>query len=111
MAPNYVQPGKIVRVTAPSTRVSGDIVLVGAGLIGAALHSATTGDELEMQLDGVWTVPKDTTQAFAAGAPVYWNDSARAMNKSAAYTYAGVALDAPNTAATTMKVILNYPKR
>lgn len=73
MAKNFVQPGKVITVTAPANVESGDGVLVG-DIFGIAMHSADSGAPVEIALEGVFEVAKTSAQAWATvGLPIYWD--------------------------------------
>lgn len=74
MAKNFVQPGDTLTVPAPADVASGDGVLVGA-LFGVAAFSAKSGEDVEINTKGVWTLPKTSAQAWTVGAKIYWDGS------------------------------------
>jgi predicted RecA/RadA family phage recombinase len=89
---NYIQPGHAVTLLAPYDVVSGDGLLVGS-IFGVASHDASTGAEIEAQLTGVVEITKVGTQAWTAGARVYWDDTnKRATNVATDNTLIGVAV-------------------
>lgn len=75
MAKNYVQPGKVIDVTLTAAVTSGDVVIVGQTL-GVALEDGAIGDEVSVQVDGVFEVPKKSAAVFAAGESLVWDVSA-----------------------------------
>lgn len=82
---NYVYSGRTMTVAAPYDVASGGLVVVG-GLFGVAAHAALTGQDVEIQIGGVYTdIPKTSAQAWTLGAKVYWD----AANKLATTTAAG----------------------
>jgi predicted RecA/RadA family phage recombinase len=73
---NYKQPGDILTFTAPTGGVvSGTAYLIGALLV-VAQASADAGAEFEGLVEGVLTLPKPGSQAWAEGQKIYWNDAA-----------------------------------
>ena len=75
MAINFVQPGQVLTLTAPSGGVtSGSGQLIGVMFV-VALHNAVAGDSFEGQLTGVWSLPKTSAQAWTEGAALYWDGS------------------------------------
>lgn len=71
MATNYVQPGKVITLTAPADVSSGDIVNVGK-IVGIATHAAESGEPVEVATEGVWEVAKTSAQAWATvGLEIY----------------------------------------
>lgn len=69
---NFVQPGRIVPVTAPADVASGELVFVGA-LFGVACATALSGASVEIETEGVFTLPKVSAQAWTQGAAIYWD--------------------------------------
>ena len=74
MATNYVQPGKILTLTAPYDRTSGQGALVGS-VFGVALGTVLSAAEGQFQIDGVWTLAKTSGQAWTVGQPIYWDNT------------------------------------
>ena len=74
MASNFVQPGAVLTLTAPSGGVvSGGVYQIGMLLV-VALVTAAVGEAFEGQLTGVFDVTKIGSQAWTVGALVYWDD-------------------------------------
>lgn len=69
---NFVQPGRIVSVTAPAAVKSGEFVVVGS-LFGIACADAAEGSPVEIATEGVFELPKVNAQAWTAGAKIYWD--------------------------------------
>ncbi len=109
MATNFVQPGKIVPVLAPRTTVAGKVLKVG-DILGVAMTTPTSGQEVEVALGGVWRLDKNPNLAITAGAALYWNNTSFQVESTATtiYTYLGVALEAATTTATEVVAILGY---
>jgi predicted RecA/RadA family phage recombinase len=80
---NYVHKGETLTVVAPYAVSSGGGVKVG-NLFGVAVYDAAQTASLEMVVQGVFDLAKDTS-TFAAGDAVYWDDT----NKVATSTSAG----------------------
>jgi predicted RecA/RadA family phage recombinase len=88
----YIQPGHAITLLAPYAVDSGDGLLVGA-IFGVASHDAASGAEVETQLTGVLDLAKTASQAWTAGAKVYWDNSAkRVTNVASGNTLIGVAV-------------------
>jgi predicted RecA/RadA family phage recombinase len=89
---NYIQPGHALTLIAPYDVVSGDGLLVGS-IFGVASHDALSGAEVEAQLTGVIDIGKAASQAWTAGARVYWDNTAkRVTNVASGNTLVGVAV-------------------
>ena len=91
---NYIQPGNVIAVTAPTGGVaSGDGVLVGS-LFGIAAGDAAENDNVEVQTTGVFELSK-VTGAISQGAKVYWDDTnKRTTSVATSNTLIGVATEA-----------------
>ena len=88
----YIQPGHALTLAAPYDVVSGDGLLVGA-IFGVATHDALSGAEVEAQLTGVVEIAKTASQAWTAGAKVYWDNTAkRVTNVASGNTLIGAAV-------------------
>jgi predicted RecA/RadA family phage recombinase len=106
---NYIQPGHAITLAAPYDIASGDGLLVGA-IFGIATHDALSSAEIEAQLTGVVEITKVASQAWTAGAKVYWDNTARrATNVASGNTLIGVAVLAVGAGAeeTVGRVRLN----
>lgn len=79
---NYIQPGKTVTVTAPATVTSGQLVVVGS-LIGVAAYDAAPGAEVEIDTEGVFTLPKVLTDVVAQGDKLFWDSGVAKVTKTA----------------------------
>jgi len=107
---NYVQDGKSLDFTASGTITSGQLVQVG-NLHGVATTGATTGQQVVLQLEGVYTLPKLVAAAGDAcvlGEPVYFSSgSVSGTDASGTRLPVGIAMEAAAQAVTTVKVRLD----
>lgn len=70
---NYIGPGDVVVVTAPSGGVtSGQAVKVG-DFFGVAQVAAAEGANVPIALEGIYDLPKTSAQAWTVGVKVYWD--------------------------------------
>lgn len=85
MAKNFVKPGKTVTLTAPTGGVTTGIgVLIGT-TFAVALITKTVGLAFEGSVSGVWDLAKVSTDVWAEGDKIYWdNANARCTNAPAA---------------------------
>ncbi|MCC5968243.1 MAG: DUF2190 family protein [Natronohydrobacter sp.] len=91
---NYVQPGNTITLSAPYSVASGDGLLVGA-IFGVASGAAALGEPVEAALVGVFDLTKVGSQAWTAGAKVYWdNTNKRCTTVATDNTAVGVAVEA-----------------
>jgi predicted RecA/RadA family phage recombinase len=66
--------------------------LVGS-IFGVATHDSLSGAEIEAQLTGVIDLAKAASQAWTAGAKIYWDNAAkRVTNVASGNTLVGVAV-------------------
>jgi predicted RecA/RadA family phage recombinase len=104
---NYVQPGNVVTLTAPAGGVlSSQGVLIGS-LFGVAAYDAKAGAEVEVEVVGVYDLPKDS-EALAEGARAYWNSTNKNVTATASGNkLIGAAVKAAGSSDTTVNVRLN----
>lgn len=99
---NYVQPGEVLELTAPSGGVvSGTPVLIGALVVIPAVDAAQTV-KFSAAVVGVYEVPKATGDAWLEGEKVYWDVADGNFNQSSSgNTLVGVAARAAESADAT----------
>ena len=103
---NYIQPGDVLTMTAPSGGVSsGDGIKIGS-LFGVAVTSAAEGESFQLKTGGVFTLPKTSAQAWTEGAKVYWTGTACTTTASG-NTLIGCATEAAANPSATGSVRLN----
>lgn len=105
---NYVQPGNTLTIPAPDDIVSGQIVAVG-GLIGVAAGDAESGADLDLVTEGVFTLPKVSTDAVTIGATLYFDSSAGVVtldDDSGANARIGLAVTAAGNPSAEVNVKL-----
>lgn len=104
---NYVQSGDVLTVTAPAAVVSGQAFLVGSLLV-VAQTDAATATSVAVVTCGVFDLPKLSTQAWAEGARVYWDDgNSRLTTVASGNTLVGVAASAAANPSPTGRVRLD----
>lgn len=103
---NFIQDGRSVPVTAPVGGVaSGDLVVIGS-LIGVAAYDAAAGAEVEIATEGVFELPKVSTDDVAAGDLLYYASATSNLTKTAgtgSKPLAGVAVRAAGSGVTTVR--------
>jgi predicted RecA/RadA family phage recombinase len=108
MAQNFVQRGRVVTVMAAANILSGAGVMIGVSLFGVATHDALNGAALEIDTEGVHTLPADNNLVIAVGDRVFWDAANSWVDKTAAaQVCVGVAVAAKLQAGTTVNVKLN----
>lgn len=104
---NYVQKGENLTIAAPDDVASGGGVKAGL-IFGVAAGDAMSGADVDLVTVGVFDLPKVSTDVFAVGAAVYWNDTTKLVTSSASgNTKIGVAVTAAANPSGTVKVRLN----
>ena len=104
---NYVMEGDVLTLTAPEALTSGRGVLVGS-IFGIATNAAASGDQVEVQTEGVFDVTKTAAQAWTQGQAIYWDNTAKSFTTTVgSNTKVGVATDAAPSAAVIGRVRLN----
>jgi predicted RecA/RadA family phage recombinase len=105
---NFIQKGKTLTVTAPATVLSGAMVKVGQ-IHGVAVKDAASGAAVEVLTVGVFTLPKKSTDAIAAGDLLYWDNTNAYLTKTSAtgLTLVGVATEAAIASTTTVSAKLD----
>lgn len=103
----FVQDGKIMNyANAGSAIASGDVVAIGSSGIGVACVdiAATTGSGA-VQIEGVFTLAKTTSQAWTQGQRLYWNPGTSKLTNDPdadeTTVFAGIAFEAAGSSATT----------
>jgi predicted RecA/RadA family phage recombinase len=105
---NYVAPGEIVELTAPSGGVvTGTAYLIGSLVVVAMVTVAQTL-KFSAMVTGVADLTKVSAQAWTEGVKVYWDDSAKNFTTtSGGNTLAGVAAAAAANPSATGQVRLD----
>ncbi len=105
---NFHRSGNSNPVQAPAGGVlSGDGVLVGA-LFGIAATDAAEGAAVEIACVGVFEMKKTSAQAWAVGAKVYWDNTAKVATTTASgNSLIGVAVAVAANPSATGLVRLN----
>jgi len=105
---NYVEPGEIVELTAPSGGVvSGTAYLIGSLVVVATVTVAATL-KFSALVTGVADLAKVSAQAWTEGAKIYWDNSAKLFTTtSGGNTLAGVAAAVADNPSSTGQVRLD----
>lgn len=109
MATNYVQPGKILTLTAPATVASGAGALIG-NIFGVAMAAYASGvTTAEFAVTGVFSLAKTSAQAWVAGDKIYWDNTNKRCDNlaTAGFRFIGVATAAAANPSSTGSVRLN----
>ncbi len=107
MTTKYVQPGEVIDHTPGADVVSGQILLIGAR-IAVALTAIAAGATGPVQVSGVFSVAKLSTDVVAQGALLYWdNTNSRLTTTASDNTLAGFAAAAAGNGVTVVNIKLN----
>jgi predicted RecA/RadA family phage recombinase len=105
---NYVQPGNTLPLTAPSGGVTGGVGYVIGAIFAVAHDAAAQGAEFQGATVGVFALAKSGSLTFTQGEAVFWDNTAKAVKKTATgYFKIGTAIAAVGSSATTINVRLN----
>lgn len=112
MATNFVQEGNVLTLIAPAGGVVAGVGYVIGSLFVVAKTTAAAGQRFDGSTRGVWTMPKAAAgsgKAFTAGEAIFWdNGSNKRWDKtSAGFFQIGVAVEAADSTATTVRVAIN----
>lgn len=74
----YVGPGEVLDLPAPYDRTAGQGALIG-DTFGVAANTVLSGATGQFHTEGEWNLAKTAGQTFAAGALVYWDNTAKSV--------------------------------
>ncbi len=104
---NFIQPGNTLTLPAPADVLSGAGVLIGS-IFGVANGDAETGEPVDLDVVGVFELPKISALAIAIGDKLYWSAADSAVSKTASgNTLIGAAVTAAANPSPTVQVRLN----
>ncbi|MDT3335661.1 DUF2190 family protein [Shewanella sp. SP1S1-7] len=104
---NYVQDGKTISFTPTAAVASGEAVLLATLLVVAigAIAANTLGEGVT---EGVFELPKKSTDVVALGVDLYWDDTEKELTTTATdNTKVGKAWLAAGNGAETVWVKIN----
>lgn len=104
---NYVQRGDVIEVTAAAAVSSGDFYAVGQ-IGGVAQTDAAIGEKVQLAVVGVFDLTKVSTEVWAVGDAIYWDDLGSQMTNVANGLQVGVATAAAANPSTTGEVRLGF---
>lgn len=104
---NYVQKGESIDVTLVAAALSGSVIAL-TNMVVVAAKDGEIGDVVACSTVGVYTLPKNATEAFTQGQDVYWDsDPGELTATSTDNTYAGKVWAAAATADTEAQIKIN----
>ena len=85
--------GRVIPFTCTSEVTVGDVIPLGASMVGIAVNSGLTGEVISLEIEKVWTITAATADAIEIGSVVYWDDTNKVITTTdAGNTWAGRAL-------------------
>lgn len=103
---NFVKSGNTITLAAPYDRLSGQGALVGS-IFGVAVVDVLSTVSAEFRVEGVVTLAKTSALAISVGDLIYWDDTAKVVNKTNTNKLIGVAVGAAANPSATVDVRLN----
>jgi predicted RecA/RadA family phage recombinase len=104
---NFQHRGDTLDIVAAAEIISGSPVVVGS-IVGIAAVDAKIGETFALSVVGVYRLPKVSALAIAVGDKVYWDNTAKLVNKTASgNTLLGVATEAAANPSPDVAVRLN----
>ena len=104
---NKIQNGNVLSFPAPYDRLSGEGVQIGAAIFGVCVATALSGEDVNIELEGVFNLLKVTADVVTAGDQLYWDDAAKKITTtSTANILIGVAAAAADGSTTTVDVLV-----
>jgi len=104
---NYITDGKTLSLLAPYAVTSGSGLLVGS-IFGVASNDAANGADVEAVTAGVFTLAKNSAEAWTVGELIYWDDTNKVVTAtSTSHKLIGVATAIAANPSSTGNVRLN----
>jgi predicted RecA/RadA family phage recombinase len=104
---NAVSMGLTIDHAPSAQRLAGAMTLIGAR-VGVAVNDVAATTVGVFAIEGVYTIPKLSTDVVAQGALLYWdNTNLRLTTTSAGNTLAGSAFAAAGNGDTTVQIKIN----
>lgn len=104
---NFIQDGDAMDYTAGATITSGSGVLVGKRL-GVAQLDMVSGTKSALAMEGVFSLPKLSTDVVAQGDLLYWDDTNKRLTVTTTNnTLAGFAFAAAGNGVATVNIKIN----
>ncbi|MDA5627783.1 MULTISPECIES: DUF2190 family protein [Agrobacterium] len=104
---NFIQPGKVLPMTAPTGGVvSGKFYMIGS-IFGVAAVSAAEGEKFSLNTGEVYELPKTSAEAWAEGDAIYATAAGIMTKTASGNTKVGVAIAAAENPSGSGLVRLN----
>ncbi|OCL99523.1 hypothetical protein AAX29_00564 [Aliarcobacter thereius] len=100
--------GRVITYTCTKEVRVGDVIPIGASMVGIAVNSGLVGEEISLELEKVWTIKAKTADAIAVGDTLYWDDENKELTlTNTDMVYAGRAISSKTAVAGTVEVKIN----
>lgn len=103
---NTIQTGAVLTLTPAYDVASGAGCQVGAALFGVAADAVKSGAAGEFRTTGVFELKKTSALAISVGDIIYWDNTAKEVNKTNTNLRIGVAVAAAANPSATVLVKL-----
>lgn len=103
---NYIKSGMCIPVTAPRDVTSGEGLLVGS-IFGIVTRTVSSGATVELCTCGVYAIAKTSTEVWAAGDFIYWDDTNKIATNAPLGRFIGVAIAAATNPTATGQVLID----
>lgn len=104
---NFIHDDNVVEQIAPVGGVTSGVGVLIGQLFGVAQNTAAATESFGLCFRGVVSIKKTSALALAAGAAVYWDDTAKEVNAtSASQKEVGVVLVAAGNPSATVEILL-----
>jgi predicted RecA/RadA family phage recombinase len=102
----YVFEGHSIPYTPGSAVAAGEVIVLGAGLIGIAMQDIAASVLGALATEGCYDVAKEASLVVSVGDDIYWDAAANEADKTATNVFMGKAIRASAAADTTVRVKL-----
>lgn len=100
--------GRVIPYTCTKEVKVGDVIPLGASMIGIAVNSGLVGEEISVEIEKVWTIKAKTSEVISIGDVLYWDDEEKELTKeNEDNVYAGRSMSSKAAVAGTVEVKLN----
>jgi len=106
MTTKFQQPGDVLELTAPAALSSNDAFIIG-NIFAVALEDAASGAQVSGAVEGVYEIPKLSTDNMTVGLKVNWNDTNKEVQLAAGdLDDVATVVEAAGASTTVVKVKL-----
>ncbi len=104
---NFVQPGRILSLTAPYARATSGLGAMIGSIFGVSMDTVANGEVGQFETEGVHELLKTSAQAWALGDKVFWNAGTKLLdNDPTTGKLVGVCVEVAANPTSTGKVKL-----